>query len=307
VSVSTTEKAPNGWTERSGGLVFSGHESFACRYGWLPKLHAAILADPELFSSDERAIIALGLGRNMVKSIRFWGDAFGMIRPQGRGMAVTETARRLLDPSSGLDPHLETPASLWRLHWLITVHGGLGAWTIAFLDTHDPEITRDALLAAVRARAIGARGSISPGTAVAHVDMLLRTYDFAETDDAAEEALSSPFQELRLIRTAASGGIPTVRFRRGRQSGLDFSAMAFVLHDFWRGTAAGSRTLSMRSLMVSHGSPGAVLMLDEASLHERLDDLCARSSSLTLRGDGAGGTDVVASADPLPELEKLAW
>src|SRR3546814_3944020 len=65
-----TVEAPAGWSRRPGARVFSGHESFACRYGWLPKLYEAISDDPALFSSDERAILKLGLGRNMVKSIQ---------------------------------------------------------------------------------------------------------------------------------------------------------------------------------------------------------------------------------------------
>src|SRR3546814_7974200 len=103
-----TVEAPAGWSRRPGARVFSGHESFACRYGWLPKLYEAISDDPALFSSDERAILKLGLGRNMVKSIRLWGDAFGLTRQAGGETRATEIADRLLDPAAGLDSYLET-------------------------------------------------------------------------------------------------------------------------------------------------------------------------------------------------------
>src|SRR3546814_15670487 len=33
-----TVEAPAGWSRRPGARVLSGHESFACHYGWLPKL-----------------------------------------------------------------------------------------------------------------------------------------------------------------------------------------------------------------------------------------------------------------------------
>src|SRR3546814_4672832 len=89
-------------------------------------LYEAISDDPALFSSDERAILKLGLGRNMVKSIRFWGDAFGLTRQAGGETRATEFADRLLDPEAGLDRYLETPGSLWRLHWTLATHGGLG-------------------------------------------------------------------------------------------------------------------------------------------------------------------------------------
>ena len=293
---------------KPGPRVFSGHESFACRYGWLPKLYEAVVEDSSLFSSDEGAILRLGLGRNMIKSIRFWGEAFGLTRTHGGEVEVTEFAKMLLDTREGLDPYLETPDALWRLHWMLTVHGGLGAWAVAFLETHDREITRERFVAAVRTRASQARGTITSGTASNHVDVFLRTYAGGQsTDSSLEEVLGSPFQELELMRLATLAGVATVRFSRGPKRTLDANAFAFVLHDFWRGTAPKSGTLSVRSLMLSHSAPGAVLLLDEHGLYESLDELCSRSRRLVLRSDGAGGSDLTCTQDPLCELWKIAW
>ena len=296
------------WATRPGPRVYSGHESFACRYGWLPKLFEALSDDPLLFSTDERAILRLGLGRNMVKSLRFWGDAFGLTQTQDREVRVTPFARMLLDPHTGLDPYLETPGALWRLHWALTVHAGLGAWAVAFLETHDREISHERFVAAVRARATHTRGRITSRTASNHVDVFLRTYAAGQHSGAApEETLGSPLQELELIHFVMPGGVATVRLARGTKRSLDPTAFAFVLHDFWRGTALNTTTLSFRSLMLSHAAPGAVLLLDESGLHECLDELCSRSRRFTLRGDGAGGTDLTCSADPLSELHGIAW
>ena len=185
------------WGTRPGPRIFSGHESFACRYGWLPKLYNALVDDPELFASDEQAILQLGLGRNMIKSIRFWGEAFGLTRTSGRKVYVTDFARNLLDTSKGIDPYLETPGSLWRLHWILTVHGGLGAWSVAFLETHDREITRERFIAAVRTRASQVRGTITSTTASNHVDILLRTYVGSQySDSSPEETLEVHFRSL---------------------------------------------------------------------------------------------------------------
>ena len=128
-----TANISGGWNPSGGhARVFSGHESFACRYGWLPKLYEAVQRDEELFTSDERAILTLGLGKNMVKAVRFWGQVFGLLQVQ-RGLASnTELARRLLDTDAGIDPYLEDPGSLWRLHWIVTAHAGLGAWVTTF-------------------------------------------------------------------------------------------------------------------------------------------------------------------------------
>ena len=309
MSATTTLDTPEeGWETKPGPRVFSGHESFACRYGWLPKLYEAVAEDSSLFSSEEDAILRLGLGRNMIKSIRFWGEAFGLTRTQGREVKVTEFARMLLDTREGLDPYLETPDALWRLHWILTVHGGLGAWAVAFLETHDREITHERFVAAVRARASQTRRTITSRTASNHVDIFLRTYVGGQySEGSPEEALGSPFQELELMRLATLAGVATMRFSRGPKRTLDAQAFAFVLHDFWRGTAPKSVTLSVRSLMLSHAAPGAVLLLDESGLHESLDELCSQSRRLVLRSDGAGGSDLTCAQDPLRELWKIAW
>ena len=296
------------WPVRPGPRVFSGHESFACRYGWLPKLYDAAVDDPALFASDDDAMLRLGLGRNMLKSLRFWGGVFGLTKMRGDKVTVTDFARRLLDPADGFDPYLETPGALWRLHWRLTVHAGLGAWAVAFLETFDREITRERFVASVRTRASQVRGTITSSTATNHVDVFLRTYTgSAYSDGAPEETLGSPFQELELLRTAAPAGVPTIRFLRGPKRTLDTGALAFVLLDFWRGTAGGSATLSLRSLMLSHAAPGAILLLDEPGLYDQVEELCSRSRGLRLRSDGGGGFDLTSTNDPLLELEELAW
>ena len=54
--------------------VFARHESFHPRHGWLKKAIDGATADPNIFT-QERAIVDLGVGKNMVRSIRHWGLA----------------------------------------------------------------------------------------------------------------------------------------------------------------------------------------------------------------------------------------
>ncbi|MCZ0942389.1 MAG: DUF4007 family protein [Gammaproteobacteria bacterium] len=298
-----------GWNLLGGqARVFSGHESFACRYGWLPKLYEAVQQDKGLFANDEHAILALGLGRNMVKAIRFWGQVFGLLEVK-RGVAKnTALAHRLLGVEGGLDPYLEDPGSLWRLHWIVTAHGGLGAWVTAFLELQDAQITRDRLIDVVRNRAVVAKGSVTRRTATAHVDMLLRTYDWARFDAATpgEDASGCPFQELHLIETAVVNGHTQISVKRGPKPQLDVGAFAFALSDYWQGVAPGSRSLSIRSLLVDRRSPGVVFRLDEGSLLVCLEELC-ELSGMQMRSDGTGGMDLVGNGQSKERLEWVAW
>ena len=292
----------------AGPLVFSGHESFACRYGWLPKFYQGALEDPLLFESAEKAIIRLGIGRNMVKSIRFWAEVLGLASNRRGRVKLTDLAERILDTSSGIDPYLESHSALWRLHWMATAHGRLGAWAVAFIESHDREIPRETFIASVAARAAHVRGTISLRTVTDHVDALVRTYAAPRRfDGPVEDALGSPFQELGLVETGTRAGQTILRFSRGPKRSLDLSAFSFALHDFWRHTALGSTAVSLRSLMFSYCAPGAVFLLDEVGLHDKVLELCDASEVLTLLPDGAGGMILSCDRDPLAELHRLAW
>ena len=289
--------------------LFSGHESFACRYGWLVKLYQALEENPQLFASDDDAILALGLGRNMVKSIRFWGQAFGLTRTAKGRTLNTDLAHRLMHPTTGLDPYLEDNGTLWRLHWQITAHSGLGAWAIVLQDVYDARITREQLIALVEADAAATRRAISANTASVHVDIFLRTYDWSRGDtlDAAEEGAGSPFQELKLLETSQSSAGTVVGINRGPKPDLRVGDFAFALLDYWTGTAASSRQLSLRTLQLDKRGPAAVFRLDEGSLQILVEEI-AHATSMEFESDGAGGKALVSPNDRhFEELEALAW
>ena len=101
---------------------FAGHETFPFRYTWLRKAFEAVQEDPEVFGRDD-AMVLLGVGKNMVRSMRHWALVSGIIEEdpevsqnRGRVLRPTELATRLL-ADDGWDPYLEDPATVWLLHW----------------------------------------------------------------------------------------------------------------------------------------------------------------------------------------------
>ena len=62
---------------------FSGHQTFPFRYAWLPKGIRGLEHDPKLFSKPD-AMVTLGVGKNMVDSIRFWCGALKLAVIDGR-------------------------------------------------------------------------------------------------------------------------------------------------------------------------------------------------------------------------------
>ncbi|RLD34691.1 MAG: hypothetical protein DRJ02_02275 [Bacteroidetes bacterium] len=59
------------------GLKFSGHETFICKQLWLKKGYDFLQKGYNF--NDPDAVVKLGVGKNMVSSIRFWLKAFNII------------------------------------------------------------------------------------------------------------------------------------------------------------------------------------------------------------------------------------
>ena len=67
-------------TEWFENIFFARHETFCPRYGWLKKGFDAVSQDPKVFDQPD-AIETLGVGKNMIRAIRYWCMAFKIIEP----------------------------------------------------------------------------------------------------------------------------------------------------------------------------------------------------------------------------------
>jgi hypothetical protein len=196
---------------------FSGHETFPFRYPWLKKGFDAVREDGDVFLRDD-AITTLGVGKNMVRSIRHWCLTAGVVEenPDVRGGALRPSDfGTLLFADDGLDPYLEDPATLWLLHWQMASSRFRAAtwfWTLSHF--HEPEFTREALASAVFAWTQTLGGKPAAYSSVKRdVDCFLRTYvaSRAPRSGVVEHTLDCPLVELGLITQAGD----LYRFRRG--------------------------------------------------------------------------------------------
>ena len=98
---------------------FAGHETFHLRYGWLTKGFRALTKDPKIFEK-ETATIELGVGKNMVNSIRYWLRACQII--ENESYNATKIGELIFNEKKGYDRYLEDEATIWLLHWLIATN-----------------------------------------------------------------------------------------------------------------------------------------------------------------------------------------
>lgn len=111
---------------KTNKYTFSGHESFPCKALWLKKGFDFVV-DGNKWSSPD-SVVKLGVGKNMVASIRFWMKAFNLVENDN----LTSIANLLLNDENGFDPYLEDLGTLWLLHYLLVSTGEATLYNLFF-------------------------------------------------------------------------------------------------------------------------------------------------------------------------------
>lgn len=125
---------------------FSGHESFHCKSLWLKKGYDFLLSGGKFTDAD--SVVKLGVGKNMVASIRFWLRAFGLSNMDD----VTKIADYLFNSDTGRDPYSEDLNTLWLLHFLLINYRVASLYNLVFVDyqRERKEFTRSELQTYIR-------------------------------------------------------------------------------------------------------------------------------------------------------------
>ena len=110
--------------------IFSGHESFACKSHWLKRGYDFVRGENNF--NDDDAVVHLGVGKNMVASIKFWLKAIGLLKDTG----LVATSDYLFDDENGKDPYLEDVGTLWLLHFLLIHADYATIYKTTFVDYH---------------------------------------------------------------------------------------------------------------------------------------------------------------------------
>jgi len=234
--------------------------------------------------SDEQAMVELGVGKNMVRALRFWMLVSGVatVTRQGR-YAVSRFGHELLGPK-GYDPFLEDRRTLWLLHWQFATHSQdpLFAWDYLLNRWPHPDLSRSQLVDAFTTETRNMLRPLSPVTLAQHLDTFIHTYvpTHSPKGEVQEDNLDSPLVELALVQRIGDWSIGTSNkrealyaFRREPKPDISPALFTYCLVDFWLRHRRTEKTLSFRDVSVAAGSPGRVFVLPELHVRERLDSL----------------------------------
>jgi hypothetical protein len=269
---------------------FSGHETFPCRYTWLPKAVRRIQENPYLFSDEDRAMVILGVGKNMVRAIKFWAEVAGVAHPsQKDGWSVTELGQNLFG-HEGYDPYLEDIQTLWLIHWKIgsRVRDPLFAWYFLLNHWHRTEFSRSEVLRTLKDETDRMGKKVSNVTLEHHFTTFLHSYvpTKGQKREVLEDNLDCPLVELEMIlkvgerETRESSRREAVyAFRVEEKPEISPRLFAFCIHDYWKQRRPHEKTLSFRDVSVAEGSVGQLFKLPERDIRDRLERLKHDSAS----------------------------
>jgi hypothetical protein len=283
--------------------TFSGHDTFVLRHGWLKKIYdrlqdigdkqqekenesqVTVASSSELFE-PERAMSAFGVGKNMVRAMRYWALATNFFTcADDKTFRATELGELMLGnprsgSASGLDPYFENPASLWITHWEIATNPLLcTAWDFAFSSFNRTVFTKGSMVSSLSTEIQEKEWKVSLGSIEKDVSCILQMYcPDPRTSKGAlrEESLESPLAELGLIwKDAASGGY---RFELGPKPSLNSRVLYYAIARFAQGRE--SKLLSLDEIFYDHGAPGRIFKLDENSMCSLLEQAAGETNGV---------------------------
>lgn len=259
-------------------LHFSGHETFALRYGWLKKIVDAFNEVAEdnsksVFDPHE-AIARFGVGKNMVVSMRHWGVSTGILDSLGKGLYQVNDLGHCLFDDEGFDPFLERPETLWLLHWNLTREiSNKTTWYYLFNHFNAIVFDKEKIFSSLKEFADQhGNKAVTEKTLRTDIDCFINTYvpKRRKKEHINEDALESPLAELGLIQEGSQKGV--YEFRIGDKKSLTDRILCYAIKDFMD-NAGPEGTASIERLVYEPTSPGKIFKLDETTLSDRIANI----------------------------------
>ncbi len=182
--------------------TFSGHESFSCKSLWLKKGYDFVVNGRNF--NAPHSVIDLGVGKNMVASIRYWLKVFGIVVND----ETTNLGYYLFDEDNGKDRYLEDLATLWLLHFQIVSLQEASLYNMTFcgLQRERSAFEKEQLLSYVKLKMAesGKQNLFNANTVKKDIGVLLQNYSLPRKSQSNED-FSSLLIDLDLIRESAEG------------------------------------------------------------------------------------------------------
>jgi hypothetical protein len=269
---------------------FTGHETFVCRFAWLPKvvreLDTSRGGDPLLFRDEDTAMVRLGVGKNMVRSAKFWAECAGVIEEIPGGGWVATNFGRLILGHDGHDEFLQRIETLWLLHWKLATNPKrpLFHWEQMLNHWQRAEFSESEVLPFL-VRGLRSDETVkSERTFADGFRVFVNTYlpTRGRKGEIAEDHLDCPLVELGLLQKVGERlkddhtREPVYSFVIGPKAGITSALFAFCVWDYWENSHyQDQESLGFRFVSSAEASPGQIFKLPELAVRPLLEGLAS--------------------------------
>ena len=254
---------------------FRASETFFIRKGWLSKGMRYVSQKPDVFvDKKENPMDVLGIGANMVKSLRYWLQAVGLTSESSKGKRI----QKLTDFGKLVhehDPYTEELGTLYLLQYkLVTGEDMAPAWYYFFNEFTLSEFNREDFLEQIQNYLKMKDTKVALRSLSDDFACIIRTYipkyKSNSTKDSPENNITCPLGELGLIDILGKEG-GNVLYRKSIPSVRNFNPWVIlaVISD----QANGKEEIGLNDLLNGKRNIGKVFNLDSISMLEILHEV----------------------------------
>lgn len=257
----------------SNRLIFSGHETFHCKSLWLKKGYDFVGRNGKF---TDQACIDLGVGRNMVSSIRFWLKAFYIIDFEKENS--TEVANFLFNENNGRDKYLENEVSLWLLHYLLITNDYSSIYSIIFNEFRKlkPEFNKENFVTYIE----GIDAGLNKNTLAKDFSVFLRTY-YSKNEKDIEDSFSGILSDLELVHEINKGKSIKYTIQNNKQEDIPIELILFVILE----NKEYGKSISFKNLYTSLDSVGNIFAFSKEQLEKKLIGISEKYEGIIYSND----------------------
>ena len=261
--------------------TFSGHDSFQCRQLWLKKGYDYVIENGNF--NDDDAVVRLGVGKNMVSSIRFWLKAFNIVDHKD---FPTEFGKSLFDDETGYDPFLEDEASLWLLHYQLVKTGFASIYSIIFNEFRKEKLFFNKETFVNYLKRIGESiddFNFNENTVAKDFNVFTNLYKNDSESKNIEDSFTGILSELELLNTTGKGKDEQFYIENNERDNLSEFIVLYTILD----NSGYGNSISLNSLEFNIDSPGSIFALNRIGLMNKISEIVGEFEDITFT-DQAG-------------------
>ena len=239
-------------------MKFGGHETFHLRDNWIFKGLRMLNKHGDMFSNSEKSIELLGVGTNMVKSIKHWLIATGLAETK-KGKLHTSSIGDLI---MGYDQYFDRLGSSWVLHYLLSTNEeNATTWYWFFNKFGVSEFTSESASHYLENYCSSLKKKVNSNTLGKDINTLLRMYIEPEFtgNKSPEDNNICPLSRLALIKKQTNGAY---RVCSPETDEIPIEIFGFCLINFWINQLDKISEFSFDELVNKDCSPSKVFCLN---------------------------------------------